>query len=458
MREIRKNIKRIVALFLLLITISSTIFSNLGMVFAATATGSYIARIYETGFQDNTSQNIFKIKIQGDDIPALKEGAFGQVAFCINHHMDHPETNTTFNKSTDFSTEQDFINSARLAYLGYYRYSNAEGNTSKSTTGYADLTLYAYTATLIWQKLGQVPDSHSLGGEFDTFKSKIMDEFNKWNTMPSFDGSTQTLNLGESKTLTDSNKVLQYYEDFNYTKDQVTFEHKKGSNDMKVTVAENATKQSVALLTGDAKSNKIGKYINTNKVQTNFVLTPLSSDNTHQRLIVAYGYNDPKYLTINININLEGDLELAKKDNKGNFVPDVTFKLSYNSDMTEPIGTYTTSDNGKVTVPNLKPTTVYIQETEVPEHLILDDSIHSITIAPNTTTTYTATDNIKQGYIKVVKKDAESGKIVKKAGVVFDIYDSEEQKVQSITTNSEGVAISGPLDYRKLYRKGIKSS
>ena len=155
MREVRKNIKRIVALFLLLITISSTIFSNLGMVFAATATGSYIARIYETGFQDNTSQNIFKIKIQGDDIPALKEGAFGQVAFCINHHMDHPETNTTFNKSTDFTTEQDFINSARLAYLGYYRYSNAEGNTSKSTTGYADLTLYAYTATLIWQKLGQ---------------------------------------------------------------------------------------------------------------------------------------------------------------------------------------------------------------------------------------------------------------------------------------------------------------
>lgn len=456
MKLLTKNIKRIVALFLLLITISSTIFSNLGIVLAAT--GEYIARIYETGYQDNIGQNIFKIRVQGDDIPALKEGGFGQVAFCLNHHMDHPETLTTFNKDNDFSSTADFRNSARLAYLAYYRYSNKDGNASQSKTGRSDSVQYAFTATLIWQKLGQVPNSYSLGSDFDEFKSLIMDEFNKWDTLPSFDGSTQTLDLGQTKTLTDNNAVLKYYETFNYTKDGITFKHTKGSNDMTISASDSVSKETVSLLTGDAIKNKMGKYINDVSIQTNFVLTPLSNDSTHQRLIVSYGYNDPKYLAMNININLYGNLEIAKKDDKGNFVPNTKFKVSYNSDMSEPIGTYTTEENGKVSVLNLQPKMVYIQEIEVPEHLTLDNAIHSITIKPNETATYTATNNTKQGYIKVVKKDAESGKIVKKAGTVFDIYDSEEQKVQSITTNSEGVATSGPLDYRKLHCKRIKGS
>ena len=97
----------------------------------------------------------------------------------------------------------------------------------------------------------------------------------------------------------------------------------------------------------------MGKYINNRKVQTNFTLTPLPDDQIHQRLIVAYGYNDPKYLSLNIKVNLYGSIEIAKKDNKSNFVPNTTFKVSYNSDMSNPIGTYTTGSNGKVTVENV---------------------------------------------------------------------------------------------------------
>lgn len=456
MKELKKNTKRIVAMCLLIITLFSTIFSNLGAVFAVT--GNYIARIYETGYQDNIGQNIFKIRVQGDDIPALKEGGFGQVAFCLNHHMDHPEVSTTFNKDNNFNSTDDFRNSARLAYLAYYRYSNKDGNASQSKTGRSDSVQYAFTATLIWQKLGQVPNSYSLGSDFNEFKSLIMDEFNKWDKLPSFDASTQTLNLGQTRTLTDTNAVLQYYETFNYTKDGITFKHTKGSNDMTISASDSVSKETVSLLTSDAKRNNISKYENKIPVQTNFVLTPLSSDTTHQRFIVSYGYQDPKYLALNIKMNLYGNLEIAKKDDKGNLVSNATFKVSYNADMSNPIGTYTTGSNGKVTVENVKPGTVYIQETKVPEHLILDNTIHTVMVNANETATYTATNNTKQGYIKVVKKDAESGKIVKKAGTVFDIYDSEEQKVQSITTNSEGVATSGPLDYRKLHCKRIKGS
>ena len=94
----------------------------------------------------------------------------------------------------------------------------------------------------------------------------------------------------------------------------------------------------------------------------------------------------------------------------------------------------------------------------MPEHLILDNTIHTVMVNANETATYTATNNWKQGYIKVVKKDAATGKVVKKEGTVFDIYNSNNQKVTSITTNNEGIATSGLLDYRKLYRERVKGT
>lgn len=69
----------------------------------------------------------------------------------------------------------------------------------------------------------------------------------------------------------------------------------------------------------------------------------------------------------------------------------------------------------------------------------------------NETVSYTATNNWKQGYIQVVKKDAETDKIVKKAGTQFDIYNSENNKITTIETNSEGIAKSGSLDYGTYY-------
>ena len=121
--------------------------------------------------------------------------------------------------------------------------------------------------------------------------------------------------------------------------------------------------------------------------------------------------------------------------------------------MSNPIGTYTTGSNGKVTAEKIRPGTVYIQETSVPVHLILDSNVKSATVEPAKTTSYQATNNWKQGRIKVVKKDVESGKVVLKAGTIFDIYNSNNTKVASITTNESGIATSGLLDYGTYYVK-----
>ena len=72
-------------------------------------------------------------------------------------------------------------------------------------------------------------------------------------------------------------------------------------------------------------------------------------------------------------------MNLAKKDEDGAYVPNTSFKLSYNSDMSDPIGTYTTGADGTVLVEKLLPKKVYVQEVAVPEPLIIDSEIKEST-------------------------------------------------------------------------------
>ena len=444
-----KILKKIGVVSLSLMMIASTILGNVSNAFAVSE-GSYTVRQYETGYETDRGTNLVRLRVYSQDgnIPhynpdtAESGSGWGQWAFCVEHgvEVDNGTHDATFKDPSG-----QFINAARIAYLGFYSHKNWLGNRTTD----ALKTGYARTQMLIWNVLGQASTGLKDDDGWTEWKNDIMDQYNKWDTMPSFNNTTQDMKVGESKTLNDTNKVLQYYASFDYTKDGVTFEHTKGSNSMKVTVSSNCTKESVALINRDAKANGIAKYENSNDIDVFLYI----DDKEQQDKICAPGYNDPKYLSMNINVAQNGKVELAKKDNKGNYVPNTEFKLSYNSDMSDPIGTFKTESDGKVTAENIKPQTVYIQEVSVPSHLILDDTIHSVTVEANKTVSYTATNNWKQGYIQIVKKDASTGKVVKKAGTKFEVYNSNNQMVSEITTNNQGVAKTGLLDYGTYYVK-----
>ncbi len=389
----------------------------------------YLVREYETGYKTDKGTDLIKLRIKGDDIPDYGSH-WGQVAFCVQHGESLPKGSHIYNSGDPTGI---YKNAARIAYLATYRYNNGESGGMKR---------YAFTQNLIWQVIGQASNDYEIGEGYAKWKANILKEYDKWDTMPSFHTSTQTFELGQSKTLQDKNQVLRYYDSFNYTKDGVTFEHTKGSNSMKVTVSDNCSKESVSIINTDAIKGGMSKYANTNSNHVNFVLK--SSDK--QDLICTPGYSDPKFLNIKIKINAYGNVEIAKKDNKGNYVPNTKFKVSYNKDMSKPIGTYTTGSNGKVTVSKLKPGIIYIQETEVPEHLILDKTIHSVTVKSDQTITYTATNDWKQAYIQVTKKDLKTKQVVKKAGTVFEVLFGDKV-VETITTGTNGIAKTGLLDY-----------
>ena len=76
-----------------------------------------------------------------------------------------------------------------------------------------------------------------------------------------------------------------------------------------------------------------------------------------------------------------GNLKLGKQEKEtGKMVADTYFKVSYNSDMSNYKGIWKTGKDGYVTVNNLKAGTVYVQELKVPNHLILDKTIHKTDI------------------------------------------------------------------------------
>lgn len=446
----KSKMRRILAIMYIIITL----FGTIQPIFAVSSsgTGKWVSGQWDSNVY--TTDNKTSV---GMLIRRLVNYSTGEklTVFCCEHGVDSPtgEIHTaTHTKPTDEKMKQ----ACRVAYFGWYsKYGNyaVDGGIMADNGRKMD---YVYTQQMIWEVLGQsnatFRDSNIQNG-YVNFKNEVNSKINNIRIQPSFINDTITVEAGETKTISDSNNVLKDYVSFDKTVDGIRVAHTKGQNTLSITVDENCTRETYKISESTMKSWGIIKEETADKDTTvYFVFTE-----GVQNQLYALDYNDPVGMLLDLKINLYGKLELAKKDNKGNYIPNTTFKISRNADMSEPIGTYTTGSNGKVAIDQLKKGTIYIQEVSVPEHLILDTTIKNVEIQPAKTTTYEATNNWKQGKIQVVKKDAESNKVVKKAGTIFDIYNTNNAKLISITTNENGIAISGLLDYGTYYVKEQKA-
>ena len=154
---------------------------------------------------------------------------------------------------------------------------------------------------------------------------------------------------------------------------------------------------------------------------------------------------DPVTITINLNVEKYGSLKITKQDEDGTVVPNTSFKVSKNSDMTSPIGTYTTGADGTVTVNDLLPQIYFVQETAVPSHLVLDSTIREVTVEANQTANYTARNNWIKGKVQLRKIDPDSGKQV--AGATYAIYNDKGQELERLITTATGYVESGYLRF-----------
>jgi len=173
-------------------------------------------------------------------------------------------------------------------------------------------------------------------------------------------------------------------------------------------------------------------------VQEHSVLSHLVLDKTIHKVTVTY---DKPGTFVKTNKLKRGNLKIGKKDELGKMVAGTTFKVSSNADMSNYHGIYKTGNNGYITISNLLPGTYYIQEMSVPPYLILDKTIHKVTVEYDKTVTFIKTNKLKKGKLKIGKKD-ELGKMV--TGVTFKVSQNKDM------SNYRGIYKTGDDGYVTL--------
>ena len=139
----------------------------------------------------------------------------------------------------------------------------------------------------------------------------------------------------------------------------------------------------------------------------------------------------------------------------------VTFLL-YDSNM-NPVDQFTTDQNGYAYIDTLELSgKVYLRELEN-EGYIVDEQLKTVYVKPGETTEITWKNRAITGQIQIVKKSADynptnglpAGTLLE--GAVFEIYDKAGNLVDTIRSDSRGLAVSKPLPLSRYTIREVKA-
>lgn len=145
--------------------------------------------------------------------------------------------------------------------------------------------------------------------------------------------------------------------------------------------------------------------------------------------------------------NNYGGIKLIKKGSDGLLLSGVKFAL-YDSNN-KLISTKTTNDEGVIVFSNLKPGDYYLVEKSTVSGYVLNSSKVNVKVRSSQTSEATVTNKKVTAALKIVKVDDIEGAPIK--GAVFEILNSKGKVIDTITTDSNGVATSTNLEIGKYY-------
>jgi len=158
----------------------------------------------------------------------------------------------------------------------------------------------------------------------------------------------------------------------------------------------------------------------------------------------------------------EGKIKLIKKDlEDGKLLSNAIFGVYRISDDTK-ICELETDINGTAVSPFLAIGEYYLQEIKAPDSYELSNEKHKITVKADETAEITLTNKkilepeATEGKIKLIKKDADDGKLLDNA--IFGVYRvSDDVKVCELETTSNGEALSSFLPNGEYYLREVKA-
>ena len=148
---------------------------------------------------------------------------------------------------------------------------------------------------------------------------------------------------------------------------------------------------------------------------------------------------------------IKGKIQLKKVDSKTNEQVAGAVYGVYNEQGKE-LERLVTTATGFVESGYLRFGNYTVKEIIAPEGFVLNPQVYSVTVSQNEQRIeVTGSDKPIEGYIQVLKRDAESGKTVVKANTTFSVYKSDNTHVGDITTNNNGLAKTDLLRYGSYY-------
>jgi LPXTG-motif cell wall-anchored protein len=402
--------QKVLSFVMVLVTLCGTLFSNAIPVHASSLNLDEPTQYYYTGVSPNTgyaiTHNVYVLKMDGKKV------------FCIESGVP-ANSGEGFVPETYVNAKKDLL--SKIAYYGY------------TTTGQSHYD-YAVTQLMIWEQLGDQYVSSTIPN-YHQRKAEIMALVNKHDTLPSFNGQSVSVTVGDSLTLTDSNGVLR----------DMTME----SNTTNATTSHNGNSLKI---TPSANSND--GTITFRKVSQNEVGTSIVYKKPHEQSMVEFHLESSKQATVKVDVIHLGNIQATKIDEEtGKPLPNAKLKFEYNDTSKEIV----TDSNGLATINDIpEGTTVTITEVTAPNGYFNKGEIKKVVIKPNTTVSVTLNNKEQLGQVLLTKTGKEFGssmlnKYYSLQGAIYDIYKEDGTKVTSITTEVYGKATSSPLKLGKYY-------
>lgn len=399
-------------IFLILI---ASIFISLINVKAESASfyeAEYIDGIYMNKYEYSTGITYFQ------KARFFRKTNTNEFAYCL-------EPFRIFNESSNYEstiTPRDLNQSqldriSKIAHFGY-GYNN-----------HNDPKWYAITQIMIWKEANQNNGDYyftdSLNGNrinpYENEINEINNLINNYNITPSFSNKNYTVIINDKLVLEDTNNVLNKYkiDGSNYT-----------TEDNKITI----------------NTNKKGTY--------NYTLS--KQDNLYNKPYIFYQANSSQNLiqtgdieTINTKFTVkivETEIDVFKVDyDTQSIIPKGEAKLDdsiftlYDSNNNK-IQDLVIKDNQSI-IKNIPFGKYYLKETTPGIGYQLNDKVFEINITKDNTHKEIIVDNkvIKKKII-IEKKYGEENNLKSEKDISFEIYNYLNEKINTITTNEEGIA------------------
>lgn len=395
MKNIKTNklSKKVIAIILLIITMMT----NISPVFAVSGSDTFIASQWATYYSTTESKSDWGILLR-----RLTNSSTGvsRTVFCSEYGKDiRTGVKETGNYYTP--TSQNVKKACKVAYFGWYsKYGDYLVNGGTSSEKKKD---YAFTQQFIWEVLGQSYakfNNSTYQSQYEDFKNEINMKINTMSTRPSFDAENIVLEAGETKVLTDTNKVLADYGSIDNWKDGIRFQHNKGENTLTITVSDNCTVEKLNISDNTMKSWGLIKEGTEDCDSTIY----FEFEDDVQNQLYALNYNDPVSLAFSLRINLLGNLELSKLNTNGDLVDGSIFTVNgpgYNGDVEV--------KNGKIVLEKIKKGTYTIKEKSTGGGYLLNKNVYKVEIKPNQAATQAIVNDEPTGEITIVKTDKDTG-------------------------------------------------